>query len=112
MRHFFLTSPSLAISCPCWWESWELPSRLIFFSGRRPQEVEEERSHGLTLHKRKGATSEELALRRTDVATGMLFSNAIMYFIILTTAATLHAHGKTNIASAKEAAEALLPLGR
>jgi len=33
-----------------------------------------------------------------------------MYFIILTTAATLHAHGKTNIATAQEAAEALRPL--
>ena len=40
----------------------------------------------------------------------MFASNAIMYFIIMTTAATLHAHGKTNIATAQEAAEALRPL--
>ena len=40
----------------------------------------------------------------------MLFSNVIMYFIILTTAATLHAHGKDHIETAKEAAQALLPL--
>jgi Mn2+/Fe2+ NRAMP family transporter len=33
-----------------------------------------------------------------------------MYFIILTTAATLHAHGITNIATAQQAAEALGPL--
>jgi Mn2+/Fe2+ NRAMP family transporter len=33
-----------------------------------------------------------------------------MYFIILTTAATLHAHGETNITSAQQAAEALKPL--
>jgi Mn2+/Fe2+ NRAMP family transporter len=33
-----------------------------------------------------------------------------MYFIILTTAATLHAHGKTEIATARQAAEALRPL--
>jgi Mn2+/Fe2+ NRAMP family transporter len=33
-----------------------------------------------------------------------------MYFIILTTGATLHVHGLTNIATAKQAAEALLPL--
>ena len=38
---------------------------------------------------------EELNACRTDVVTGMFASNAIMYFIILTTAATLHAHGKT-----------------
>ena len=33
-----------------------------------------------------------------------------MYFIIMTTAATLHAHGKTNIGTAQEAADALRPL--
>ncbi len=33
-----------------------------------------------------------------------------MFFIILTTAATLHAHGLTEITSSKEAAEALRPL--
>lgn len=33
-----------------------------------------------------------------------------MYFIILTSAATLHAHGKTAIASARDAAEALRPV--
>src|SRR5271167_1781064 len=40
----------------------------------------------------------------------MFFSNLIMYFIILTTAATLHAHGKTTINTAQDAAEALRPL--
>ena len=42
--------------------------------------------------------------------TGMFFSNFVMYFIILTTAATLHAHGITKIATASQAAEALKPL--
>ena len=37
-------------------------------------------------------------------------SNFIMYFIILTTAATLHADGQTQISTAREAAEALRPL--
>lgn len=45
-----------------------------------------------------------------DVITGMVYSNLIMYFIILTAAATLHAHGHTNISTARQAAEALLPL--
>jgi Mn2+/Fe2+ NRAMP family transporter len=40
----------------------------------------------------------------------MFFSNVVMYFIILTTAATLHAHGQTNIETAQQAAEALRPL--
>ena len=40
----------------------------------------------------------------------MFISNFIMYFIILTTAATLHAHGIVKIATARQAAEALRPL--
>jgi Mn2+/Fe2+ NRAMP family transporter len=40
----------------------------------------------------------------------MLFSNAVMYFIIMSTGATLHAHGQTNIETAAQAAEALRPL--
>ena len=40
----------------------------------------------------------------------MFYSNLVMYFIILTTAATLHAHGKNDIETAQQAAEALRPL--
>jgi Mn2+/Fe2+ NRAMP family transporter len=40
----------------------------------------------------------------------MFLSNFVMYFIILTTAATLHAHGQTDITTARQAAEALRPL--
>ena len=40
----------------------------------------------------------------------MLFSNIIMYFIILSTAATLHKAGQTDIETAAQAAEALRPL--
>jgi Mn2+/Fe2+ NRAMP family transporter len=40
----------------------------------------------------------------------MFFSNLVMYFIILTASATLHAHGETTISSAREAAKALRPL--
>jgi Mn2+/Fe2+ NRAMP family transporter len=39
----------------------------------------------------------------------MLFSNLMMFFIILTTAITLHAHGLRSITTAQEAAEALRP---
>jgi NRAMP (natural resistance-associated macrophage protein)-like metal ion transporter len=84
-------------------------SPYLFF-WQASQEVEEERAKGRNLARRRGATSDELRACRTDVITGMLASNAIMYFIIMTTAATLHAHGKTNIGTAQEAAEALRPL--
>ena len=84
-------------------------SPYLFF-WQAAQEVEEERSMGRNLAQRRGATDDELRKCRTDVVTGMFFSNFIMYFIILTTAATLHAHGQNHIATAREAAEALRPL--
>jgi Mn2+/Fe2+ NRAMP family transporter len=85
-------------------------SPYLFF-WQASQEVEEEKKEGLkTLQQRKGATSAELKQSRNDVMTGMFFSNLIMYFIILTTAATLHAQGKTTITTAQDAAEALRPV--
>jgi NRAMP (natural resistance-associated macrophage protein)-like metal ion transporter len=85
-------------------------SPYLFF-WQASQEVEDERAQGrVTVEQREGATDEELRVARTDVFTGMFFSNLVMYFIILTTAATLHAHGQTNIETAHDAAEALRPL--
>jgi Mn2+/Fe2+ NRAMP family transporter len=84
-------------------------SPYLFF-WQAAQEVEEERAMGRNLAARRGATPGELRACRNDVATGMFASNGIMYFIIMTTAATLHATGRTNIATAQEAAEALRPL--
>jgi NRAMP (natural resistance-associated macrophage protein)-like metal ion transporter len=85
-------------------------SPYLFF-WQASQEVEEERKMGRsTVGRRKGATDRELRKSRIDVITGMFFSNIVMYFIILTTAATLHAHGQTSIETAQQAAEALRPL--
>ena len=85
-------------------------SPYLFF-WQAAQEVEEERDHGkTTVAQRRGSTNEELRVARTDVITGMLLSNLVMYFLILTTAATLNAHGMKDIETAKQAAEALRPL--
>jgi NRAMP (natural resistance-associated macrophage protein)-like metal ion transporter len=85
-------------------------SPYLFF-WQASQEVEEEIAHGRTrLKQRKGATKSELKYAAWDVNIGMFFSNFVMYFIILSTAATLFKAGKTNIQSATEAAEALRPL--
>jgi Mn2+/Fe2+ NRAMP family transporter len=84
-------------------------SPYLFF-WQASQEVEEERAQGRNLAQRRGATNDELRRLKVDVMTGMLASNFIMYFIILTTAATLHAHGVEKIDTAKQAAEALRPL--
>jgi Mn2+/Fe2+ NRAMP family transporter len=46
-----------------------------------------------------------------DTWVGMFFSNSIAFFIIVTTAATLHMHGVTHIDTAAQAAEALRPIG-
>ena len=45
-----------------------------------------------------------------DTWTGMAVSNLVAFFIIVTTAATLHVHGVTKITTAAEAAEALRPI--
>jgi NRAMP (natural resistance-associated macrophage protein)-like metal ion transporter len=85
-------------------------SPYLFF-WQAAQEVEEERAGGRkTVAQRQGATPKELRRARNDVVTGMFFSNFVMYFIILTTGATLHAHGVTHIETAQQAAQALAPL--
>jgi NRAMP (natural resistance-associated macrophage protein)-like metal ion transporter len=73
--------------------------------------VEEEKSMGReTVRERRGATGREIADAHLDINTGMIFSNLVAFFIIVTTAATLNAHGLRNIQSAQEAAKALEPL--
>ncbi len=85
-------------------------SPYLFF-WQAAQEVEEDRDHGkMTVAQRKGSTNAEIRTAKRDVITGMLLSNVVMYFLILTTAATLHAHGHKDIETAKQAAEALRPL--
>jgi NRAMP (natural resistance-associated macrophage protein)-like metal ion transporter len=75
------------------------------------QEVEEEIAVGrTTLTRRQGATDRELKYAAWDVNLGMFFSNLVMYFIILSTAATLFKAGKTEIQTATQAAQALRPL--
>ncbi len=58
-------------------------------------------SHGVRRHLRR---------IKVDTIIGMSFSNLIAFFIILSTAATLHAAGVTNIQTSAQAAEALRPL--
>jgi NRAMP (natural resistance-associated macrophage protein)-like metal ion transporter len=45
-----------------------------------------------------------------DTTAGMVLSNVIAFFNIVTTGATLHAHGITQIGTAQQAAQALRPL--
>jgi Mn2+/Fe2+ NRAMP family transporter len=75
------------------------------------EEVEEEIAMGRRrLSQRRGATAAELKQSWWDIVCGMLFSNVIMYFIMLATASTLFPAGQTDINTAAEAAQALQPL--
>ncbi len=47
---------------------------------------------------------------RLDTVIGMALSNLVAFFIILTCAVTLHAHGTTDIETAAQAAQALRPI--
>ena len=59
---------------------------------------------------RKRLPQREEARIRVDTVSGMIYSNVIGFFIIVTTGETLHAHGITQINTAEQAAEALRPL--
>ena len=87
-------------------------SPYLFF-WQASQEVEEEISEGKIPDigvKKPVVKKKNISNMGVDTLVGMLFSQAIMFFIIITTAATLHVHGITNITSASQAAEALKPV--
>jgi NRAMP (natural resistance-associated macrophage protein)-like metal ion transporter len=85
-------------------------SPYLFF-WQTSQEVEEEKSAGRkTRARRRGASRFELRIATIDVTVGMLVSNLVMYFIILSTALTLHETGKTDISTGADTAQALRPL--
>lgn len=75
------------------------------------EEVEEKIAAGKRrIWERRGASRAELKKSMWDIVFGMFFSNLVMYFIILSTGATLFKAGKTGINSAADAAQALKPL--
>jgi NRAMP (natural resistance-associated macrophage protein)-like metal ion transporter len=85
-------------------------SPYLFF-WQASSEVDQMKSRGLvTEGSRRGVSKRELKDARVDVLVGMAFSQLVMFSIILTGAAVLHAAGKTNIATASQAAEALKPV--
>ena len=87
-------------------------SPYLFF-WQTSQEVEEEvvdhRISAMGVGK-PWVTRRIVAKMDRETFVGMFFSQAIMFFIIITTAATLHASGITDITTAAQAAEALRPL--
>jgi NRAMP (natural resistance-associated macrophage protein)-like metal ion transporter len=85
-------------------------SPYLFF-WQASEEVEEEIKMGReTLKERQGATFAELRNATLDTDVGMFVCNLVFYFVIVAAAATLHAHGRTEIQTATDAAQALEPL--
>ena len=87
-------------------------SPYLFF-WQTSQEVEEKILNGeATVEARREQVSPESVRRmRTDVWSGMFFSNLITFFIFAACAGTLYTNGITNIATADQAASALKPFG-
>lgn len=84
-------------------------SPYLFF-WQAAHEVEEQKASAREVRATQATVREKLRKARTDVVVGMSISNVIAYFIILTTAATLHAAGQRDIQTASQAAEALRPI--
>jgi len=86
-------------------------SPYLFF-WQASQEVEEQRATPghQPLREAPGQARAHLERIKLDTYFGMMFSNLIAFCIMLTTAATLHAAGVTDIQSADQAAQALRPL--
>ncbi|HZX28626.1 MAG TPA: divalent metal cation transporter [Telluria sp.] len=105
--HFAFTRESVALIVAIFGTTI---SPYLFF-WQASQEVEEIRAGGgAGLRKQPEDATAQISRIKTDTFIGMGFSNLVAYFIMLTTAVTLGAHGITNIQTSAEAANALRPL--
>ena len=86
-------------------------SPYLFFwqASQEVEEMHQGRTHRPLRELSRGGVPE-LDRIKIDTTVGMMFSNAIAFFIILTTASVLNANGITNINSATQADEALRTL--
>jgi NRAMP (natural resistance-associated macrophage protein)-like metal ion transporter len=86
-------------------------SPYLFF-WQASQEVEEQRATpgDAPLREAPAQARAHMARIKLDTWIGMAFSNLVAFFIMVTTAVTLHAHGITDIQTSEQAAQALRPL--
>jgi len=83
---------------------------LFFWQAGEEVEDEKEDRNARPLIKAPLQAPKQLARIQLDTIVGMGFSNIIALFIMLTTAATLNAHGVKDIETSAQAAEALRPI--
>src|SRR4029078_10691706 len=86
------------------------PYLLFWQSSQEVEEIDKKKS-AKPLAKAPAQAKRELSRIQVDTFAGMAVSNIVALAIMISTAATLHVHGKTEIASAADAAEAVKPLG-
>ena len=83
---------------------------LFFWQASQEAEEVQVRVHEQPLKKSPSQAPRQLRRIKLDTYAGMAVSNGVAFFIMLTAAATLHAHGDSNIQTAAQAATALEPL--
>jgi len=83
---------------------------LFFWQASEEVEDEQEDPKAEPLIEAPRQAPRQMARMQLDTIVGMGFSNIIALFIMLTTAATLNAHGVTDIQTSSQAAEALRPI--
>ncbi len=83
---------------------------LFFWQAEEEVDEVKERADAKPLERAPQQAQAELKRIRIDTYIGMGMSNAVALFIIVTAAATLHAHGLTDIQTSSQAAEALRPI--
>jgi NRAMP (natural resistance-associated macrophage protein)-like metal ion transporter len=86
-------------------------SPYLFF-WQASEEAEDERVNPAAHPFAEAPEEARREIRRIEIDTylGMGLSNLVAFFIIVTTAATLHAHGITDVQTSEQAAEALRPI--
>ena len=83
---------------------------LFFWQAEEEVEEVQARPDAKPLERAPEQAVPEFRRIRLDTMIGMAFSNIVALFIMISTAATLHAHGVTNIQTSAQAAEALRPI--
>jgi NRAMP (natural resistance-associated macrophage protein)-like metal ion transporter len=106
--HFALTAGAVTLVVAVFGTT--ISPYLFFWQSSQEVEDEEADPSSRPLLEKPDQAPAELERIRWDTYVGMGFSNLIAFFIILTTAVTLHAAGKTDIQTSAEAAEALRPI--
>ena len=83
---------------------------LFFWQAEEEVEEVKERDGAIPLKRAPQQAPSEFRRIRIDTYVGMFLSNLVAIFIVITTAATLHAHGVTDIQTSSQAALALKPI--